>query len=186
MLVNTTNNIIAILQIITILSIIGIAISMFGFYVSSASVVLIIVCFNSFIHTIMYTYYTLAAFGKIIIITIISTIPITIIITIISTIPIIITITFFITIIIIITITIIIITITIIIITITIIIIIIRISFSIKKLSHHGPNYSIYNRNDHHDSNTLLSILFIIKSKLRTVYDPDLYCDIDSSFCLVL
>ena len=36
---------------------------MFGFYVSSASVVLIIVCFNSFIHTIMYTYYTLAAFG---------------------------------------------------------------------------------------------------------------------------
>jgi hypothetical protein len=28
--------------------------------------------------------------------------------------------------------------------------------------------------------------LFIIKPKLRTAYDPDLYCDIDSSFCLVL
>lgn len=41
----------------------GIAISMWGFYVSSASVVLIIVCFNSFIHTVMYTYYTAASFG---------------------------------------------------------------------------------------------------------------------------
>jgi hypothetical protein len=41
----------------------GIALSMWGFYVSSASVVLIIVTFNSFIHTIMYTYYTAASFG---------------------------------------------------------------------------------------------------------------------------
>ena len=41
----------------------GIAVAMWGFYVSSASVVLIIVCFNSCIHTIMYTYYTAAAFG---------------------------------------------------------------------------------------------------------------------------
>lgn len=41
----------------------GIAISMWGFYVSSASVVLIIVTFNSFIHTIMYAYYTAASFG---------------------------------------------------------------------------------------------------------------------------
>lgn len=41
----------------------GIAISMWGFYVTSASVVLVIVCFNSLIHTIMYSYYTAACFG---------------------------------------------------------------------------------------------------------------------------
>lgn len=36
---------------------------MWGFTVTQASVVWIIVCFNSIIHTIMYIYYTLAAFG---------------------------------------------------------------------------------------------------------------------------
>lgn len=41
----------------------GIVLMMYGFVVSSASVVLIVVCFNSVIHTLMYSYYVLAAFG---------------------------------------------------------------------------------------------------------------------------
>lgn len=41
----------------------GIALLMWGFVVTSSSVGLIIVCFNSFIHTLMYTYYFLASYG---------------------------------------------------------------------------------------------------------------------------
>lgn len=41
----------------------GIAILLWGFVVTSNSIGLVIVCFNSFIHTLMYTYYFLAAFG---------------------------------------------------------------------------------------------------------------------------
>ena len=41
----------------------GIVLLMWGFTVTSNSVVAIIVCFNSFIHFLMYTYYVLAAFG---------------------------------------------------------------------------------------------------------------------------
>ena len=41
----------------------GIVIFMWAAYVSSASLVLIVVTFNSFIHTIMYSYYVAAAYG---------------------------------------------------------------------------------------------------------------------------
>ena len=41
----------------------GIVIFMWAAYVSSSSLVLIVVTFNSFIHTIMYSYYVAAAYG---------------------------------------------------------------------------------------------------------------------------
>lgn len=41
----------------------GIVILMWGFVVTLNSCVVVIVCLNSFIHTLMYTYYTFAAFG---------------------------------------------------------------------------------------------------------------------------
>lgn len=41
----------------------GIAILLWAFVVTSNTIGLVIVCFNSFIHTLMYTYYFLAAFG---------------------------------------------------------------------------------------------------------------------------